>query len=111
MYDEGKITIQPDDLHQIVTYMHILNLEKGIFISPTKAKSTMNLSDGTFQNDAVIWKDYIHHIGTLNGKGGEIIVISASIPECEENDTFETFANKMKVMENGLVNTLKNIHP
>lgn len=109
MKDTGVINIQRDDLNQIITYMHILNLDKGIFISPMQATKVMDPSTGIHIDDAVIWKDYFNYVGTLNGKGGEIIVITTCIPQCTEKDTFESFSKQMEVMENCLVSTLKNI--
>lgn len=59
----SKEKVAREDLHQLITYMHIMNKKYGAFISPTKSES--NEYD-TFR---------------LNGVGGEIAFLKVSIPE------------------------------
>lgn len=54
-----KSTIDGDDMHQIISYMHILDMEIGSFIYPKE----------TTANDI---KTDTHDIGVLNGKGGMV---------------------------------------
>ena len=76
--------VQGDDLYQVITYMHILNLKRGGFIVP---KETANLTPKT-----------------LNGVGGEINIYGMTVNH--EADSFLDYAKAMKNEENTFLNQI-----
>lgn len=74
--------VQGDDLYQVITYMHILNLKRGGFIVP---KETANLTPKT-----------------LNGVGGEMHIYGMTV---NHNTTkFLEYAKAMKHEETAFFN-------
>ena len=76
--------VQGDDLYQVITYMHILNLQRGGFIVP---KETANLTPKT-----------------LNGVGGEMHIYGMTVNH--EADSFWDYAKAMKKEENTFLNQI-----
>ena len=76
--------VQGDDLYQVITYMHILNLKRGGFIVP---KETANLNPKT-----------------LNGVGGEMHIYGMTVNH-KANSIFE-YAKAMKNEENTFLNQI-----
>ena len=72
--------IERNDIHQLITYMYIMQAPKGMIISPAVA------------DDLSHWKD----IGTLNGYGGIVQIYYMRIPE--SND-YTSFCKAMKTEE------------
>ena len=89
-YKHLKNNTKREDLHQIITYMYILGLQKGAFIYPSQGeKNTHNT------------------IGELNGHGGNIYTFGLKI---EKNCTnFQSFTSKMKENERNILNSLIEI--
>lgn len=81
--------LQRDDCHQLISYMHILNLDKGIFIFPHTSS------------------DVIHYEYTLNGLGGRIIVIGVPIPQNAVD--YRGFSHEMAVAEGEVCRILEGI--
>ena len=77
--------VQGDDLYQVITYMHILNLKRGGFIVP---KETANLNPKT-----------------LNGIGGEMHIYGMTVNH--EANNFLDYAKAMKNEETVTVTTWK----
>lgn len=67
-------SISRDDLHQLISYMHITSSDKGALVNPVGSPES---------------KTSIINIGSLNGHGGEIAILSLKIP-CGA-DSFEEF--------------------
>lgn len=65
-----------DDMHQIISYIHILNAKLGCFLYP-------------HENKGIAKKE----IGTLNGYGGKVIKIG--FPISQENIDFKNFCSEM----------------
>ncbi|AHW61047.1 5-methylcytosine-specific restriction endonuclease McrBC, regulatory subunit McrC [Draconibacterium orientale] len=86
--------ISREDIHQIVTYIHVLRSELGGFIYPIGTNGI---------NEPVTIKT----IGLLNGFGGR--VISAGIPIYKQSKSFDDFASKMKITESCLVDEVINM--
>ena len=76
--------VQGDDLYQVITYMHILNLKRGGFIVP---KETANLNPKT-----------------LNGVGGEMNIYGMKVNH-KANSIFE-YAKAMKAQEKEFFNQI-----
>ena len=76
--------VQSDDLYQVITYMHILNLQRGGFIVP---KETANLNPKT-----------------LNGVGGEMNIYGMTVNH-QTNSIFD-YAKAMKNEETAFLNKI-----
>ena len=88
-----------DDLHQMITYLHITSSRKGIFVNPVNFR-VMNPYNGEyFPEDAFCMK-----IGELYGDGGYIYVLELNIPR--ESKGFDDFARQMGNNEKVLYNKL-----
>jgi len=64
-----------DDIHQIITYMHVLNSQRGAFLFPSRITDSVS-------------------IGKLKGAGGYISKISLGIPESESFTEFTELIGK-----------------
>ncbi len=81
-YKQLDNDISRDDLYQIITYIHVLNTEKGVFVYPQK-------ETGGYKP-----------VGKLNGYGGEVGKYGFLIPTYKEEATFTDFSNCIKESEN-----------
>ena len=80
-----------NDIHQIITYMHIKQARKGGFIHPcTESQNTL-----------------INNIGELSGYGGNILNIGIPIPQ--SNNTYSEFVCNIQNVFNILKEEIKNI--
>jgi len=85
IFDEN---LSRDDLHQMVTYLHITSSRKGIFVNPVNFRVINPYNGEYFPEDA-----YCMKIGELNGDGGYIYILELNIPSgCS---SFEDFSHKM----------------
>jgi 5-methylcytosine-specific restriction endonuclease McrBC regulatory subunit McrC len=73
-------SIDRNDMHQLITYMHHFKAKQGGFICPRK--------DATETSKKLI--------GTLRGHGGDVYVLTFGIPTC---DKWELFCQEMEEME------------
>lgn len=88
-----------DDLHQMITYLHITSSRKGIFVNPVNFR-VMNPYNGEyFPEDAFCMK-----IGELRGDGGYIYIMELNIPR--ECSTYEDFSRMMNNNETVLYHKL-----
>ena len=88
-----------DDLHQMITYLHITSSRKGIFVNPVNFR-VMNPYNGEyFPEDAFCMK-----IGELRGDGGYIYILELNIPR--ECSTYEDFSRMMNNNEKVLYRKL-----
>ena len=85
IFDEN---LSRDDLHQMVTYLHITSSRKGIFVNPVNFRVINPYNGEFFPEDA-----YCMKIGELHGDGGYIYILELNIPS--ECSSFEDFSNKM----------------
>ena len=84
-----KNGIDRNDMHQIISYMHVENAEMGGFIHPVESE----------QEEASFYC-----IGELRGQGGKIYRIGLSIPQqCE---SYKEFSSKMASIEKSLRNSI-----
>lgn len=88
-YKRMNKPIERNDMHQIITYMHILKAPKGAFIFPKE--------DKTINED----------LGELKGHGGNVKLYGVKIPQ-EECD-YQGFMRKMKESESELTDELRKI--
>lgn len=85
--------IDRDDIHQIISYMHVEEIQTGGFIYPKADDENRSVS-------TVL-------LGSLRGYGGTIWNIGIPIPgDCQ---TYNDFVNKMKKTEDELVETIEKI--
>ena len=80
--------IARDDLHQVITYLHILNAQGAFLAYPTKRNKN------TFET-----------IGELNGLGGKIGLIGLKIPQ--DKSGMNNFKDSIRKEEDNLIETLK----
>ena len=85
--------IDRNDMHQIISYMHITNAKIGGFLYPSKDTDNIYCLDAS--------------LGTLRGFGGEIHTIGIPIPKNCKN--FRDFTDKMQVVEKDLTEKIKNM--
>lgn len=88
-----------DDLHQMVTYLHITSSRTGIFVNPVNFR-VMNPYNGEYFPEDV----YCMKIGELYGDGGYIYILELNIPR--ECTSFEDFSRTMNNNERALYNKL-----
>lgn len=79
-----------NDLNQIITYMHILKSNQGVFLQPIDIEVENN----------------IKKLGKLTGFGGEISTYKFIIPQGPSN--YEEFVSKIKISESHLVSKFLN---
>lgn len=82
--------IDREDMHQIITYMHILEAKKGCFIYPQKKEE----NEDNFK---------IGEIGELKGYGGGVYKMPFFVPQQEDNDDFKFYQNEMKKSEKNFI--------
>lgn len=88
--DETRSSIQREDLHQLITYMHILPASRGGLIYPFDK-----------QTDKLFVPSDKERI--LFGQGGVIQTYGVPIPICKE---YKDFSEKMKNIEKCIISTL-----
>ena len=92
-FEDIKIGFRRDDIHQLVTYMHILQYSKGAFIFPDKYSDSQN--ENTIRS-LPQWRE-------LKGFGGKINVFGLKIPLATD---YLSFKSQMKVVESDLLSSL-----
>lgn len=90
---EIKINFNRDDIHQLVTYMYILKVEKGCFIFPDKYRN--EYSDDTIRTLSA-WLE-------LEGYGKKINGFGLVIPSVND---YKLFKDKMLEIENKLLENI-----
>ncbi len=90
--ENGNIKVDPDDIHQVITYMHVLKIDKGGFIHPTEYSDKIKIED----------------LGTLKGYGGEMYVISVPIPS--DAGSYADFTERMGQIESKLRDDIEGNH-
>lgn len=91
-------TIERNDLFQMISYMHVMASNKGIFICPAASSDTD--VDGVVSQPFVSNEQY----GTLRGKGGEIFICRVIIPK---TDDYASFVRAMGQIEKEIVALVK----
>ena len=95
--------IDRNDLHQMISYMHIRSSKKGIFICPMDI-DVIDPSTGEFHHEstfAVKTQELIvYPVGELQGHGGKIYIIGVNIPQSVS--TYIEFVEAMEKIENVL---------
>lgn len=104
-----KDSIDRDDLHQMIAYMHITESKIGIFVTPTDI-SINDYSTGILspKSTYLIKKEEVfsYSVGELNG-GGHINIIAISIPS-RTNDYAE-FVTKMEEREHVFLQSISEV--
>ncbi len=102
--------IQRDDLHQIISYMHITSSSTGVFICPTTI-SLMDMQTGEFsENFDIAFKRNeltVCNVGSLCGDGGKVQILGVNIPGAVE--TYEEFVARMSSIEKQLLIYMKEL--
>ena len=102
--------IDRDDLHQMISYLHITSSNIGVFITPTTI-NIMNHGTGDFSLDSefVIKKEklFTYRVGELEGDGGEIFIMGVNIPQSVE--TYRDFVESMENTESILIKAIQHI--
>ena len=107
--DNDKVydNIQRDDLHQMISYLHITSSKVGIFIGPTEIL-LMDPDTGQFycdDNIAFSSKELqVLKVGDLMGDGGQILIIGVNIPQ--KTTTYSDFEAAMQKTEATLLKKL-----
>ncbi len=91
--EKGNPSVGRDDMHQVITYIHVLKTDKGGFIHPYQDSKGETIKQ--------------QKLGTLNGYGGEMYVISVPIPYGA--DSYEDFKGKMETVEVNLLDTVQEL--
>lgn len=95
-----KKTIKRDDLHQIVTYMYILQAKTGGFIFPFNDINNATLQDEDDNESAI---NISNDPKELSGYNGKIYFFGLKIPS---SDTWKNFVKAMESTEQELRTTL-----
>lgn len=91
-----------EDLHQMISYMHITASRKGIFVSPLSFR-VLNSDTGEYYPETA----YSTRVGELYGDGGNIYIIGMNIPQsCE---SFKAFSECMTINEKELYRQIQRI--
>ena len=103
-------SIDRDDLHQMIAFMHITSSNKGIFICPTDIDNIDPTSEDIYPDTsfAIKTQDLIaYSVGELDGLGGRIFVIGINIPQSVS--TYKEFVDEMKKIEDTLEQSMLHI--
>ena len=96
--DAAELGIPREDLYQMISYLHLTNRNIGILICPRDDFEVV-LALGMVKPD-ISWNLMYHRFGSLEGRGGEIHVISVNIPQsCPD---YKTFYARMESIESSL---------
>ena len=79
--------IDGNDLNQVISYMHVLNVSKGGFVCPLSQK------------------EHVLPTATLKGVGGKISLYGIAIPPLA--DSFEIFSEMMSVQEDKFIKSIQ----
>lgn len=103
--DAAELGIPREDLYQMVTYLHLTERNIGVIICPRDDFETIFEDE---QSDAEVERNLMYHrFGFLEGRGGEIHVISVNIPQsCPD---YESFCAKMENIESSLERKLNRV--
>ena len=88
-----------DNIHQIITYMHITKAQFGILVYP--------IGTETDDNKIRKLKDEIKQPKIINGWGGNYFRVGFEIPK--ETESYQEFSNKMRIEENRIIDELMHI--
>lgn len=108
----GRIyeNIGRDDLHQMISYLHITGSKTGIYVTPTTI-CVMNPLTGTFADDTdlIIQQEKLlaYKVGELQGDGGDIYIMGVHIPQ--EIESYQEFASAMEITEAKLLEAMKEL--
>lgn len=80
----GTNGIPRGDVYQIISYMHVMNRNKGFFLCPDSVSREI--------------------LGTVNGMGGDLHVLGMNIPQKEQD--FSQFCKQMEQQEKTMIETL-----
>ncbi|WP_418495766.1 McrC family protein [Coprobacter sp.] len=89
----GHTDIARDDIHQIISYLHVLDANGAYLAHPI---------DGNHNS-------CVKTIGTLNGMRGEIGLIELNIPQ--NINSMDEFCKEIVAEENGIINELSYLMP
>lgn len=104
-----KEVIDRDDLHQMITYLHITESKVGLFITPTNISVNDYSAEILSKNTTFFIKKeevFGYSVGELKG-GGHINIIAMSIPV--GISTYSEFFTKMEARELVLLQSIKEI--
>lgn len=96
--DAGELGIPREDLYQMISYLHLTDRNIGILICPRDDyEVALPLVEAEQETN---WNLMYHRFGSLEGRGGEIHVISVNIPQfCPD---YKTFFARMERIETSL---------
>ena len=96
--DAAELGIPREDLYQMISYLHLTDRNIGILICPRDDFEVV-LPLGEVEPDTS-WNLMYHRFGSLEGRGGEIHVISVNIPQsCPD---YKSFYSRMESIESSL---------
>lgn len=96
--DAAELGIPREDLYQMISYLHLTDRNIGILICPRDDFEVV-LPLGEVEPDTS-WNLMYHRFGSLEGRGGEIHVISVNIPQsCPD---YKSFYARMESIESSL---------
>lgn len=96
------VGVPRDDLHQMISYLHITQRNIGVFICPRDDMEYPIENGVALPEDQ--WNLLYHRFGVLRGYGGEIHVLSLNIPQCCPD--YKSFVNRMESIEISLESKL-----
>ena len=83
----GNSSNDRDDLHQVITYMHVLKAYKGCLLYPSNKKENEKENEN-------------EEVGVLNGHGGSFHKYGMKIPN--KSGSFISFSEEMRIAEESL---------
>lgn len=96
--DAAELGIPREDLYQMISYLHLTDRNIGILICPRDDFEVL-LPPGEIEPNTS-WNLMYHRFGFLEGRGGEIHVISVNIPQsCQD---YKSFYARMESIESSL---------
>lgn len=96
--DAAELGIPREDLYQMISYLHLTDRNIGVLICPRDDYEVV-LPLGETEPDTS-WNLMYHRFGFLEGRGGEIHVISVNIPQsCPD---YKSFYARMESIESSL---------
>ena len=88
--DSEHNSIERNDMHQMISYIHRLRSQKGVFLFPDKKKTELK------------------RVGTLGGYGGEVSTCSLMIPGISERNKYRDFVNDIRTEEDLFISAILN---
>ncbi|MBQ6014813.1 MAG: hypothetical protein IJL22_00725 [Bacteroidales bacterium] len=96
--DAAELGIPREDLYQMISYLHLTDRNIGILICPRDDFEVV-IPLGEIK-PVTSWNLMYHRFGSLEGRGGEIHVISVNIPQaCPD---YKSFYARMESIESSL---------